>query len=48
MNKTIKRFHILLEEALVKRLHEAKIKTGIPIAEYIRRAVDLALKADKL
>ena len=44
----MKRHHIFLEDAMLARLKKAKDKSGVPVAEIIRRAIESALKAMKL
>lgn len=40
----MKRTNFFFPEALLARLKQAKLKTGIPVSELIRRAVDKFLK----
>lgn len=42
------RANVFLPETLIARLQKAKAKTGIPMAEFIRRAIEAALKKEKL
>lgn len=42
------RTNVFLPESLLARLAKAKAKTGIPMAEFIRRAIEAALKKEKL
>ncbi len=42
------RTNVFLPEDLLERLKKAKKKTGIPVAEFIRRAIEAALKKEKL
>lgn len=42
------RTNVFLPQAMLDRLKRAKEKTGMPVAEFIRRAVETALKKEKL
>jgi len=42
------RTNVFLPEELIARLKAAKEKTGMPAAEFIRRAIEAALKKEKL
>jgi hypothetical protein len=43
----MKRTNVFLTAIQLKRLAELKVKTGVPVAEQIRRAIDAYLKATK-
>lgn len=40
-----KRFHVILRDDQVQKLRALQVRTGVPQAEQVRRAVDLYLKA---
>jgi Ribbon-helix-helix domain len=40
MHRMSQRFHVLLTTRQHQRLHAESIRTGLPVAELIRRAVD--------
>jgi len=42
------RSNVFLPESLIARLQKAKAKTGVPMAEFIRRAIEAALKKERL
>lgn len=42
------RHHIFMPPEMMDRLRKAKDKTGVPVAEFIRRAIESALKDYKL
>jgi len=44
----MKRTNFYFPEAMLQRLKKASEKTGMPMSEFIRRAVDAALKKLKL
>ena len=44
----MKRYTVFLPDTLLARLAKAKAKTGIPMAEFIRRAIEAALKKERL
>jgi predicted DNA-binding protein len=41
----MKRTNFYFQESMLERLKSAKQKTGVPVSEMIRRAVDAFLKA---
>jgi predicted DNA-binding protein len=43
----MKRTSLFLPEPMTKRLTALSKKTGLPIAEHIRRAIEVYLKEDK-
>lgn len=43
-NMHMKRTNFFFPEQMLNRLKEAKLKTGIPVSEIIRRAVEKYLK----
>ena len=43
----MKRTHIFLPEPVINRLKALSEKTGLPVAELIRRAIDEYLKKQK-
>jgi len=44
----MKRTNFFFDEAMIERMKRAKAKSGIPLSELMRRAVDAFLKAMKL
>ena len=46
-NESMKRTALFLRDDQLKKLEAIRVKTGAPIAESIRRAVDLYLKKTK-
>jgi predicted DNA-binding protein len=42
------RTNVFLPEAMLARLAKMKARTGVPVAEFIRRAIEAALKKEKL
>lgn len=44
----MKRTNFYFDEKMLLRLKLASEKTGMPMSEFIRRAVDAALKKEKL
>ena len=44
----MKRTNFYFDEAMLIRLKAASAKTGIPMSEFLRRALDAALKKERL
>lgn len=44
----MKRTNYYFPEQMLKRLKRAAVRLGIPMSEYIRRAIEVALKKDGL
>ena len=44
----MKRVNFHLDEKMLLRLKKASKKTGVPMSEIVRRAIDAALKKEKL
>lgn len=44
----MKRTNFYFDEAMLLRLKAASEKTGMPMSEFIRRAVEAALKKERL
>lgn len=44
MNRSMKRTNFYFPDSILERLKAAKEKTGVPVSEIIRRAVDAYLK----
>lgn len=42
------RTNVFLPPEMIARLKKAKAKTGMPAAEFIRRAIEAALKKERL
>lgn len=42
------RHHIIMPQEMMDRLRKAKERTGVPVAEIIRRAIDAALNVADL
>ena len=41
--KPMVRYHVVLPSETIKRMHEHKERTGVPTAEFVRRAIEAAL-----
>ena len=41
--KPMVRYHVVLPAETIKRMHEHKDRTGVPTAEFVRRAIEAAL-----
>lgn len=44
----MKRTNFYFDEAMLARLKAASDKTGMPMSEFLRRALDAALKKERL
>lgn len=44
----MKRINFMFPKSLIERLKQAKLLTGIPVSEFIRRAIEKALQEVKL
>jgi|JI10StandDraft_1071094.scaffolds.fasta_scaffold195713_2 predicted DNA binding CopG/RHH family protein len=42
------RTNVFIPAAMLERLKKAKAKTGMPVSEFIRRAIEVALQGIKL
>lgn len=42
--KPMVRYHVVLPAEMIQRMHEHKERTGVPTAEFVRRAIEAALK----